>query len=140
MRTSTTAGVAATIAAGLAVALLAVWCPTATAGAGRETAPTQPALVSGSSGGGVDRGSVPPTPPSDDRVAGSTAAAPSAQGSPSPVPALEEPVANSRPPTSRAASPDPDTAVSSPALPYDPGYWTPERMASAKPMPMPSPG
>ena len=33
---------------------------------------------------------------------------------------------------------NPDAAVSSPALPYDPGYWTPERMANAKPMPMPT--
>ena len=45
------------------------------------------------------------------------------------------------PPPARSApanSVDPDTTVSSPVLPMAPGYWTPERMADAKPMPMPS--
>ncbi len=32
-----------------------------------------------------------------------------------------------------------DRSVSSPVMPSDPGYWTPERMANAKPMPMPTP-
>ena len=34
---------------------------------------------------------------------------------------------------------DPSGSVGSPAMPVDPGYWTPERMAEAKPMPMPTP-
>ena len=38
-----------------------------------------------------------------------------------------------------AGSVDPNAAVSSPVLPLVPGYWTPERMAEAKPMPMPTP-
>ena len=38
-----------------------------------------------------------------------------------------------------AGSVDPNAAVSSPVLPLAPGYWTPERMAEAKPMPMPTP-
>ena len=33
---------------------------------------------------------------------------------------------------------DPSGSVSSPAMPFDPDYWTPERMAEAKPMPMPT--
>ena len=33
---------------------------------------------------------------------------------------------------------DPSGSVGSPALPFDPDYWTPERMAEAKPMPMPT--
>ena len=37
------------------------------------------------------------------------------------------------------SSVDPNAAVSSPVLPFEPGYWTPERMADAKPMPMPTP-
>ena len=123
MRTSTTAAIAATLATGLAVAVLALWSPTATAGDGRETGRTEPAPVSVGSSGRVDKGSVPP-------------AAPSA----SPTPAVEEPVTPPPAPVSRAPLQDPDAPVSSPALPYDPGYWTPERMASARPMPMPSPG
>ena len=34
---------------------------------------------------------------------------------------------------------DPSGSVGSPVMPVDPGYWTPERMAEAKPMPMPTP-
>jgi hypothetical protein len=34
---------------------------------------------------------------------------------------------------------DPAGSVSSPVQTFDPGYWTPERMAEAKPMPMPTP-
>ena len=34
---------------------------------------------------------------------------------------------------------DPSESVGSPVMPVDPGYWTPERMAEAKPMPMPTP-
>lgn len=34
---------------------------------------------------------------------------------------------------------DPSGSVSSPALTVDPDYWTPERMAEAKPAPMPTP-
>ena len=41
-------------------------------------------------------------------------------------------------PAPRAETPNPDAAVSSPALPYDPNHWTSERMANAKPMPMPT--
>jgi hypothetical protein len=33
---------------------------------------------------------------------------------------------------------DPSGSVGSPAMPFDPGYWTPERMAEAKPAPMPT--
>jgi hypothetical protein len=33
---------------------------------------------------------------------------------------------------------DPSWSVGSPAMPFDPGYWTPERMAQAKPAPMPT--
>ncbi len=123
----------ATVAAGAAVALLALWNPAASAGDGRETGVREPALMSVGGDGGAQHGSVAPgLPAADDPVAG--------QGSPPPVPALQEPVSPSGPPASAAGSKDPDTSVSSPALPYDPGYWTPERMASAKPMPMPSPG
>src|SRR4051794_2054322 len=34
---------------------------------------------------------------------------------------------------------DPPGSVSSPVQAVDPRYWTPERMAEAKPMPMPTP-
>ena len=34
---------------------------------------------------------------------------------------------------------DPSGSVGSPMMPVDPGYWTPERMAEAEPMPMPTP-
>jgi hypothetical protein len=34
---------------------------------------------------------------------------------------------------------DPKGSVGSPVMPVDPGYWTPERMAEAQPMPMPTP-
>lgn len=33
---------------------------------------------------------------------------------------------------------DPSGSVGSPVMPFDPDYWTPERMAEAKPMPMPT--
>ena len=139
MRARTKAGTGAAVAATVAVALLALWSPTAAAGNDGEPAAPEPALVPASSSGGVDQGSVPPAPPSDGPVAGPRAGAPSSRGSAPALPAVEEPVPASRPPASRAPAQDPDTAVSSPVLPYDPGYWTPERMASAKPMPMPMP-
>jgi hypothetical protein len=125
MRTSTRAGIAAAVAAGLAVAVLALWNPPATAGGGAETGRIEPASMS-VGGGGTDQGSVPPQAPW--------------RGPAPDVPALPEPIAPVPPPVTDPASPDPNGSVSSPALPYDPGYWTPERMASAKPMPMPSPG
>lgn len=130
MRTRAKAGIGAAVAAPVAVALLALWSPTATAGDGGEPA---------ASSGRVDRGSVPPAPPSDGPLAGPGAGAPRSRGSAPDVPAVEEPAPASRPPASGAPAQVPDTSVSSPVLPYDPGYWTPERMASAKPMPMPSP-
>jgi hypothetical protein len=34
---------------------------------------------------------------------------------------------------------DPNGSVSSPVMPVDPDYWTPERMSEAQPMPMPTP-
>ena len=121
----------AAVVATVAVALLALGSPTATAGDDGEPAAPEPALVVAARSGGVDQGSVPPAPPAplSDGWRGSAPAGP----------AVEEPVPASRPPASKAPAQDPDTAVSSPVLPYDPGYWTPERMASATPMPMPSP-
>ena len=52
---------------------------------------------------------------------------------PVPDPATPAKAAETQSPT------DPDGPVSSPAMPSDPGYWTPERTANAKPMPMPTP-
>ena len=52
---------------------------------------------------------------------------------PVPDPAIPAKAAETRSAT------DPDAPVSSPVMPPDPGYWTPERMANAKPMPMPTP-
>ena len=37
-----------------------------------------------------------------------------------------------------APAADPNGSVGSPAMPFDPDYWTPERMAEARPMPMPT--
>lgn len=34
---------------------------------------------------------------------------------------------------------DPNGSVSSPVMPIEPDFWTPERMAEAQPMPMPTP-
>jgi hypothetical protein len=115
------------VAAALAVTVLALWNPPATAGGGAESGRIEPAPMSAATGNTDDHGSVPPAAPSDTPIA-----APD-------VPALPEPIAPSSSPATKPASPDPNSSVSSPALPYDPGYWTPERMASAKPMPMPSP-
>ncbi|HEV3398453.1 MAG TPA: hypothetical protein VG693_04100 [Actinomycetes bacterium] len=123
MRTFTRASLAGAVAAGAAVAVLALWNPAATAGDGGGTGRPEPAPQVVAGYGGDDRGSVPP-----------------AGGGAADVPAVTEPVAPSAPVARATQSKDPDTSVSSPALPYDPGYWTPERMASAKPMPMPSPG
>ena len=72
-----------------------------------------------------------------------------ANAEPAPMPMLLPPAAAAPPPVSSGttgsrsapvtASDDPNRPVSSPAMPSDAGYWTPERMANAKPMPMPTP-
>ena len=122
-----------------------------------------PGLAGAGDGGGVAR-NVPEAAPVAVEPAVGSVSAPAAvgPGSMEPVPAVgpTEPApsiepdrgarsgARSGPPpapvtpgTPAPAAPraeNPDAPVSSPPLPYDPTYWTPERMADAKPMPMPT--
>ena len=72
-----------------------------------------------------------------------------ANAEPAPMPMLLPPAVAAPPAVSTettgtrsapvTASDDPNRPVSSPVMPSGAGYWTPERMANAKPMPMPTP-